>query len=69
MPKVSVSFGVTFKEGNDFYKLNQEISEIETSLPLAPQIEEVRVALDAVWDEIKKKIDVGIEKVVGRKSG
>lgn len=67
MPKVSQSLSFTFRIGGQnsgqFAKVNIDISEIETSLPIEPQLEEAKIALNKTWPFILKAVDAEVDKV------
>lgn len=67
MPKISQSLSFTFRIGGQnsgqFAKVNIDIAEIETSLPIEPQLEEVKIALNKTWPFILKAVDVEVDKV------
>ena len=69
MAKISQSLGFTFRLGSDprsnqYGKVSLEISEIDTTLPIEPQLEEVKKGLDAIWKFIYAQVDKEVEKVL-----
>ena len=71
MPKISQSLSFTFRVGgpqtNQYSKVNLEISEIDTSLPIAPQLEEAKEAQKELWNFIWGEVDNQIDQIVGKK--
>lgn len=67
MSKISQSVSFTFRVGaqnsGQFGKIAVEISEIETSLPIDPQIEEAKVALNKLWPFVLSAVDKEVDKV------
>ena len=70
MPKISQSLGFTFRLGgeksNEFCRLNVEISEIDTDLPIEPQLEKTGEGIVQIWKFLLKKIDAEIDEVLDR---
>ena len=64
MAKISAGYSITTKLGNNYIKLNLEISEINTELPLKEQLEEANTVSTKVIKYLQNKIDVEIEKAV-----
>jgi len=67
MAKVSQSLSFTFRVGqasNQYCKVNIEISEIDTELPLDEQIKKVDDTLDVVWNHMRERIDTQIDEVL-----
>ena len=68
MAKVDVHLGFTFRVGpleqNQYGRVDLTVSQIDTELPVEPQLEESKKVADVVWDFIKGKIDSQIEEVL-----
>tara|TARA_B100000949_G_scaffold224350_1_gene227651 strand:- start:722 stop:943 length:222 start_codon:yes stop_codon:yes gene_type:complete len=67
MAKISQSLSFTFRVGqasNQYCKVNLEVSEIDTELPLDAQLEKVDNTLDVIWQHMRGRIDNQIEEVL-----
>lgn len=68
MPKISAHLGFTFRVGpldqNQYGRVDLTINEIDTELPLEPQLEESKKVADTVWGVIKEKVDNQIEEML-----
>ena len=67
MAKISQSLSFTFRVGqasNQYCKVNLEVSEIDTELPLDAQLEKVDNTLDVIWKHMRDRIDNQIEEVL-----
>ena len=67
MAKISQSLSFTFRVGqasNQYCKVNLEVSEIDTELPLDAQLEKVDNTLDVIWQHMRDRIDNQIEEVL-----
>lgn len=68
MAKVSAHLGFTFRVGpldqNQYGRVDLTINEIDTELPLEPQLEESKKVADTVWGVIKEKVDNQIEEML-----
>ena len=67
MAKISQGLSFTFRVGqasNQYCKVNIEISEIDTDLPLDEQIKKVDDTLDVVWNHMRERIDNQIDEVL-----
>ena len=67
MAKISQSLSFTFRVGqasNQYCKVNLEVSEIDTELPLDAQLEKVDNTLDVIWQHMRDRIDNQIEDVL-----
>ena len=67
MAKVSQSIVLTFRVGNvsdnHYAKIGIDISEIDTGLPLEPQLAEVDTAIQAVWEKAKSQMGTEVKKI------
>jgi len=72
MAKVDVHLGFTFRVGpleqNQYGRVDLTVSQIDTELPVEPQLEESKKIADVVWEFIKGKIDSEIEEVLDSSS-
>jgi len=67
MAKISQSLSFTFRVGqasNQYCKVNLEVSEIDTELPLDAQLEKVDNTLDVIWQHMRDRIDTQIEEIL-----
>lgn len=68
MSKCSAKLGFTFRVGkasNQFGKVDIEVSDVDTSLPLDAQISDIDNALDLILSYLHNKIDIEVEKIYG----
>lgn len=68
MAKVSVHLGFTFRVGpletNQYGRVDLTVDQIDTELPVEPQLEESKKVADTVWDFIKNKVDSQIDEML-----
>ena len=68
MPKVSAHLGFTFRVGpleqNQYGRVDLTVDQIDTELPIEPQLEESKQVADVVWEFIKGKVDAQIEDML-----
>ena len=68
MAKVSVHLGFTFRVGsldtNQYSRIDVDVRDIDTELPITDQLEEAGKALEAVWGQVRKTVDEKIENVL-----
>ena len=68
MAKVSVHLGFTFRVGplanNQYGRVDLTVDQIDTELPVEPQLEDSNKVADTVWDFIKNKVDSQIDEVL-----
>tara|TARA_R110000824_G_scaffold10853_4_gene47478 strand:- start:2970 stop:3188 length:219 start_codon:yes stop_codon:yes gene_type:complete len=68
MAKVSVHLGFTFRVGplanNQYGRVDLTVDQIDTELPVEPQLEDSKKVADTVWDFIKNKVDSQIDEVL-----
>ncbi len=68
MAKVSVHLGFTFRVGsldtNQYSRIDVDVRDIDTELPITDQLEESGKALEAVWGQVRKTVDEKIESVL-----
>jgi len=72
MAKVDVHLGFTFRVGpleqNQYGRVDLTVAQIDTALPVEPQLEESKAIADVVWTFVKDKIDAQIEEVLDSSS-
>ena len=68
MAKVDVHLGFTFRVGpleqNQYGRVDLTVSQIDTELPVEPQLEESKEVSDVVWTFVKGKIDSQIDEML-----
>ena len=68
MSKVSMHIGFTFRVGpldqNQYGRIDLTVDQIDTDLPLEPQLEESKKVADVIWEFIKGKVDTQIEDML-----
>ena len=68
MAKVGLKLGFTFRVGpldtNQYARMDMEIHDLDTELPIEPQIEDAKKVADVIWDVLKGKIDAKIEDIL-----
>ncbi len=68
MAKVDVHLGFTFRVGpleqNQYGRVDLTVSQIDTELPVEPQLEESKEVADVVWTFVKGKIDSQIDEML-----
>ena len=68
MAKVSVHLGFTFRVGdlatNQYGRVDLNIDQIDTELPLDQQLDASKRTAEAVWDYVQSKIDSQIDEVL-----
>ena len=72
MAKVDVHLGFTFRVGpleqNQYGRVDLTVSQIDTELPVEPQLEESKEIADVVWTFVKGKVDSQIEEMLDSSS-
>ena len=70
MAKVDVHLGFTFRVGpleqNQYGRVDLTVAQIDTELPVEPQLEESKKVADVVWEFIKGKVDAQIEEMLDK---
>ena len=68
MAKVDVHLGFTFRVGpldqNQYGRVDLTVSQIDTELPVEPQLEESKEVADVVGPFVKGKIDSQIDEML-----
>ena len=68
MAKVSVHLGFTFRVGpleqNQQGRVDLTVDQIDTELPVEPQLEGSKAVADTVWEYVKGKVDSQIEEML-----
>jgi len=68
MSKVSVHLGFTFRVGpldqNQYGRVDLTYDQIDTELPLQPQLEASDEVSNVVWKTIKGKVDSQIDEML-----
>ena len=65
MAKVSVHLGFTFRVGaldtNQYSRIDVDVREIDTDLPIDAQLEVAGQAVNDVWTAVRQQVDEKIE--------
>ena len=68
MAKVSVHLGFTFRVGaldtNQYSRIDVDVRDIDTELPVKAQLNEASNVLDQVWTVVREAVDEKIESVL-----
>jgi len=68
MAKVSVHLGFTFRVGpldqNQYGRVDLTFDQIDTELPIEPQIKDSKEVADVVFGEVREKIDSQIDEML-----
>ena len=68
MSKVSVHLGFTFRVGpldqNQYGRVDLTFDQIDTELPIEPQIKDSKEVADVVFGEVKERIDSQIDEML-----
>ena len=68
MAKVSVHLGFTFRVGaldtNQYSRIDVDVREIDTDIPVKDQVNEAGKALEEVWTVVRESVDEKIEAVL-----
>ena len=68
MAKIAEHLGFTFRVGpldtNQYGRVDLTADDIDTSLPLEPQLTEINDATDKVWEFVKNTIDTQIDEII-----
>jgi len=71
MSKVSVHLGFTFRveplDQNQYGRVDLTYDQIDTELPLQPQLDSSNDVADIVWGTIKEKVDSQIDSMLLKK--
>ncbi|MAH44843.1 hypothetical protein CMI37_03390 [Candidatus Pacearchaeota archaeon] len=70
MAKVSVHLGFTFRVGdlatNQYGRLDLNIDQIDTELPIDQQLDKAGQTADQVWSVLKRRVDAQIDEVLDK---
>ena len=68
MAKVSVHLGFTFRVGdlttNQYSRIDVDIRDIDTELPIEAQLEGAEKAVNDVWTVVRQQVDTKIEGIL-----
>jgi len=68
MAKVSAHLGFTFRVGpldqNQYGRVDLTVDQINTELPIEPQLEDSKKVADIVWEFLKERVDGQIEDML-----
>ena len=72
MAKIGVKIGFTFRVGaldtNQYGRMDMEVHDIDTELPIDEQLEDAGIALDKVYKGLLEKVDGEIENIMKESS-
>ena len=70
MAKVSGHLGFTFRVGpletNQYGRVDLSVDQIDTELPVKPQLEAAKEIADVIWEFVKGKVDTQIEEMLDK---
>ena len=72
MAKIGVKIGFTFRIGaldtNQYGRMDMEVHDIDTDLPIEDQLKDAGIALDKVYKGLLEKVDTEIEGIMKESS-
>ncbi len=73
MAKVSMHLGFTFRVGdlatNQYGRIDMNIDQIDTELPLDGQLEDSKRTADEIWKHMRGSIDTKIDDMLNEAGG
>ena len=70
MAKVGLKLGFTFRVGpldtNQYARMDMEIHDIDTELPIDEQLKEAGLTIDKAYTTIHDKVDEGIKNILSK---
>jgi|TARA_R110002124_G_scaffold98265_5_gene243633 hypothetical protein len=70
MAKVGLKLGFTFRVGpldtNQYARMDMEIHDIDTELPIDEQLKEAGLTLDKAYTTVYDKVDEGIKNILSK---
>ena len=73
MAKVSMHLGFTFRVGdlatNQYGRIDMNVDQIDTELPLDEQLEDSKRTADRVWKYLRESIDTKIDDMLNESGG
>ena len=73
MAKVSMHLGFTFRVGylatNQYGRIDMNIDQIDTELPLDGQLEDSKRTADGIWKYMRESIDTKIDDMLNEAGG
>tara|TARA_R110002072_G_scaffold33015_3_gene100170 strand:+ start:34 stop:255 length:222 start_codon:yes stop_codon:yes gene_type:complete len=70
MAKVGVKLGFTFRVGpldtNQYARMDMEIHDLDTELPIDEQLKEAGLTLDKAYTTVYDKVDEGIKNILSK---
>ena len=68
MAKVSVHLGFTFRVGpldtNQYSRIDVDVRDIDTDLPISDQLQNTEQAIEDVWKVVRQNVDEKIDSVL-----
>tara|TARA_B100000959_G_scaffold253053_1_gene283632 strand:- start:257 stop:478 length:222 start_codon:yes stop_codon:yes gene_type:complete len=73
MAKVSMHLGFTFRVGdlstNQYGRIDMNVDQIDTELPLDQQLEDSKRTADNVWKYLRESVDTKIDEMLNESGG
>ena len=70
MAKVGLKLGFTFRVGpldtNQYARMDMEIHDLDTELPIDEQLKEAGLTLDKAYTTVYDKVDEGIKNILSK---
>lgn len=70
MAKVGLKLGFTFRVGpldtNQYARMDMEIHDIDTELPIDEQLKEAGLTIDKAYTTVYDKVDEGIKNILSK---
>ena len=72
MAKISMHFGFTFRVGdlqpNQYGRIDMSIDQIDTDLPLKPQLDDTKDKAEEIWKVLRGQVDEKIGDMLDEKT-
>tara|TARA_R110000824_G_scaffold156873_3_gene330075 strand:+ start:1329 stop:1550 length:222 start_codon:yes stop_codon:yes gene_type:complete len=73
MAKVSMHLGFTFRVGdlstNQYGRIDMNVDQIDTELPLDQQLDDSKRTADGIWKYIRESVDTKIDNILDDSGG
>ena len=70
MAKVGLKLGFTFRVGpldtNQYARMDMEIHDLDTELPIDEQLKEAGLTIDKAYTTVYDKVDEGIKNILSK---
>ena len=68
MAKISMHLGFTFRVGpldtNQYSRIDVDVRDIDTDLPISDQLQNTEQAIEDVWKVVRQNVDEKIDSVL-----